>query len=239
MADVISTVGTFKTATSTSAAVTSLAVSPASVGNCLVVWAYGSSTSSLHYTGISGGGVTTWTLIESLGTGFPAVFMWFGPVTTAGSSTITFTDSGTLNLGSWVAAQEFGTAGGSALTVWTIDGTQIGTKSNASSTTMTYPTLTPGGPNRLYAGSSAPGQTASGTGQTAGYTIQLGGGVAAGTVTALWDSSVANSAQTPTSLQSPASTSTTMAGLITATNPSGSPKMRVTNFGALQRAFTY
>ena len=76
--------------------------------------------------------------------------IWTGKVTSTGSSTITFTWSGTVT-GHYeeYGVQEF-SAGLGANTAWALD--KSGTVNGASSTTVPFPSLTPSGPGELYFG---------------------------------------------------------------------------------------
>lgn len=215
----ISAVGTFATNFSSTGG-TTLPVSPTTVGDLMVVWANIETTGGgPTWTGVSGGGVSTWTQITTgvslTGvTGFSAS-LWFGTITTTGSSTLTFTGS-TAPGGSTVTifgAQQF-TAGLGTNTLWAIDGTQSAVKNNTTnSTTVTFPTLTPGGSGRLYVGNMMAYGTL--TTITSGYTLKIftasfpnNGGI--------WNASV-STVQTPTSHQSISDPSNTIGGLIVAT----------------------
>lgn len=194
-----------------------LSVSPTTLGDILVAWGATETAGTITYTGISGGGVTSWTQIvlnATLSTGgFHLVqSMWFGVVTSTGSSTITFTDSGTAT--TCVAAQQF-TAGFGTNTVWSIDGTQTGSRNTASSATVLFPSLTPTNTNRLYVAGMATADTAF-SGPTSGYTLNSDP-----TLTnfgTLWNTSV-STAQSPTVSQT-AADAISVAGLIYATGSS-------------------
>lgn len=212
MSNPITPVGPFYSAAGTD--LTHLAVTPAAVGDCLVVWAcMDYFQGAPHYSAVSGGGVTTWTRVASeiafLGT-WLHLDMWFGTVTTAGAATVSFATSGAHAdaASSWLAAQEF--SGG---TVWAVDGTQSGVRSNTvNSTTIGYPALTPGGANRLYVGGQMCLYVPSATGQTPGYTTQI---VSGNVVGCLWNASV-GTPQSPATKQASAGPSVTMGALITA-----------------------
>lgn len=189
---------------------TTLAVSPTAVGDCLIaISAVQSAT--VFISSVSGGGVTTWTNLlhaVNLGAQTACFDMWLGVVTATGSSTITFTGSASVaSLGTSYFAQQFN---GGASPTWSLDGATA-TKTNTSSATITWPTLTPVAANDLYigGGQSALGATA-GT-QTAGYTM-----VAAGGEPRLFKVAVSG-AQAPTCTNGATSTSGTMAALIMAT----------------------
>lgn len=194
------------------------------VGNCLVVWTASVTDGSSHYTGLSGGGVGSWTRIASqvsvtVGTDIWNLSMWFGKVTNPGFNTLSLTTSGSYNADfySWIGAQEFALVGGGAATVWGLDGTQQGTRTGSASPIL-YPTLTPSGTNRLYVGGQIAVGTPLGTGQTAGYTLNT---AAYPMLTgALFNTPIANSAQSPSTTQGTGSFSNqnyaTLAGIILA-----------------------
>jgi hypothetical protein len=144
--------------------------------------------------------------------------LWLGKVTTTGASTITITGTSSLSsIQCSLCAQQFSSGGGSR-TVWAPDGAGA-QKNNASSTTMTWPTLTPSGTLRAYVGFMYCGQTGTTSGAASGYTPQL---TTSNNNTYLYDPNVPNSAQSPTALQTPAGVSGGCGVLITATNPSTS-----------------
>ena len=100
---------------------------------------------------VSGGGVTTW----NKAAGFDGYLnadeeIWYGKVTSTGSSTVTVAWSGSVSgLSTEYTAQEFNTALGSG-TNWSVDKT--GTLNNSSSSTVTYPSLSPSTAGELYFG---------------------------------------------------------------------------------------
>ena len=154
--------------------------------------------------------------------------IWMGKVTTTGSQTLTATISG-MSAGSNVRrnCKEFGTGGGIG-TVWSQDGAYA-VLANGTSATVTYPTLTPSGPNRLYVGFGVNG-TGLATGQTAGYFVELD----PGTNVLLYNASVAQSAQSPISTQSgTSSASFTIAALIKADNPATNTGQFLPFFGGM------
>ena len=89
---VITAVGSFTSKTGT--ALTTLAVTPQTLGDVLVVFAEAGTTGAT-VSSVSGGGVTTWTKgVGFIGTGGVDTEIWFGKVTATGAQTITFTWSG-------------------------------------------------------------------------------------------------------------------------------------------------
>lgn len=209
MVNAISAVGTAFTQAATSGA-TTLSVTPTTAGNCLIVAT--NTTLTTDSMSLSGGGCTQWVRLAGPFVGSStALELWVGIITTTGSSTITFTGSPSALSGgtNGFMAQEF--AGGGAGTVWA--GETWGTITNgAASTSMTYPTLMPGGASRLYVGFAKPVGT-SNTTVTSGYTLQA---EASGGPTLIYNASVSTS-QAPTSGQTSA-TSSTIAVIVVATS---------------------
>ena len=177
-----------------------LAVSPQNVGDVLVV--FGQRVSGT-LTSVSGGGVTTWAKgVQFAGSVGADEEIWYGKVTSTGSSTVTFTWSASVTGHTEeYGAQEF-TAGLGASTVWALDKT--GTINGASSTSTPFPSLTPSGSGELYFGYSVPGNVATG-GATAGFTYDV---TSEGNLVT-FDTNVTG-AVAPTGTQSPASTSSSI-----------------------------
>ena len=132
--------------------ITTLSVSPTSKGDLLLLTA----TEHLNgqaITNISGGDVTTWSKVTYAFNGLTgsnqrAVEMWRGVVTSLGTNNITVTYSGSPGSNE-ISATEY-TIGNSSAS-WNVD--TAGTLYNStSSTTITYPNLTPQESNELYAG---------------------------------------------------------------------------------------
>jgi hypothetical protein len=215
----ISAVGTLKSSGFVSHQAT-LPVSPTTLGNVQIFATWVSTSSGAPSVAtVSGGGVTTWTrILASTQFASPVAQrgdVWMGPVTSTGSSTITITGSGAFVGTNGLFCQEFTCAGVSVGTLWALDGTQAGTKTNTTSTSITYPTLTPSGTFSAYVGPGYAGDTGILTGGTSGYTVQLD----SNHNPFIYDGAVPNSAQSPAAQQSTSSTSATMGVLITATNP--------------------
>ena len=190
-------------------AVTTLAVSPQHVGDLLIL-AVKTSSTTITAASVSGGGVSTWTRAEGPYSGYSGhdLEIWTGTVGTIGSSTITVAYSGavtSINIG--LAAQEFTSTSGSA-TVWALD--TGGATANASSTTATFPQLTPAGTGELYFGYGAVANTGL-AGATSGFTYAT----TSDADVATYDTSVASVVQ-PTATQSPAGVAGAVAVLITA-----------------------
>jgi len=202
----ISAVGSM--ADSQGTGVSSLAVSPKTAGDALVLTAKISS-SSAKVSSISGGGATWAKLTSYEDASSHDLEVWLGTVTTTGSSTISVSYSASVGSSSVeLIAQEF-TAGLGGASVWTKDvGSGI---SNATSTTVASPTLTAASAGELYVGySRCPGQVLAGS--TPGVTYDP---TALGNMF-LYDPSVTGTLS-PTSTQSPADTSAAIGVLIAAT----------------------
>ncbi len=103
---VISPVGTLTSSSGT--ALVTLAVTPQTVGDVLVVFAEVETTGHT-VSSVAGGGVATWTKGEQFaGSDGVDAEIWFGKITTAGSSTVTFTWSSSISgHGAEYGAQEF------------------------------------------------------------------------------------------------------------------------------------
>ena len=218
---------TYTTATATIAAVgtqgfaaangtTTLAVSPQHAGDLLVLAVKADST-SITATSVSGGGVGTWTRAGGPYSGYSGhdLEIWTGTVTTTGASTVTVAFSASVTaVYTGLATQEFSASSGTA-TVWGTD-TKAGV-SNASSTTVTFPALTPAGTGELYFAYDAVANSAS-AGTTSGFTYTT---TSDGDVTT-YDTGV-SSAVAPTAKQSPAGVSGGVAVLLTAASSAAPP----------------
>lgn len=213
MVNPIATNGTFVDATGTS--LTTLSVTPKKLGDAFLFSCSYISTATLST--VSGGGSTGWTKLVGAFqaySGSAKVDLWMGTINSSinVATNITISGSGLTNT-QRLNAQEF-TSGGGAGTIWALDGSQTGTKTNASSATITFPTLTPSGINRMYIGYGLVANSANSGSQTAGYTLDLD----PGSNPFLFNPNVANSAQGPTCTQT-AGLSGAIAALVTATNP--------------------
>lgn len=209
----------------TGTAIKTISVAPAVVGDLLVGLFY-YATTTVSITAVSGGGCNAsggggdgaWQRVSgplTNSSGGYRLELWMGKVITTGAATITMTvasNSGTSRMN----VKEFGTGGGLG-TTWSLDGAGA-TKTNASSTTVAFSTLTPTGLNRLYVGGGSVAGSATLGSQTAGYSLETD----SGNNPFLYNASVAQSAQSPTCLQSPAGTSDNVNVLVKADNPLGS-----------------
>jgi hypothetical protein len=198
-------------ATSGGTGTTTLPVSPTAVGDVLILASNLTST-SLSISSVAGGGVTTWTRIAGNFVGTTnTLSIWLGVVTTAGAATITVTPSGSIAaVAHRLIAQQFTSAGGAG-TTWSVDVAGTG-RNNSSSTTVTYPTVVPGGSNRAYIGYGQLTSVGLTTGATSGYTVLLDNG----SHQMIYSNTVAGS-QSPTALQTSAGVSSTLGVTITAT----------------------
>ena len=143
--------------------VSTLAINPVSVGDLLVFYAYDYGSNSSTVSALSGGGVTKWQQITQYGNAGANINMWRGVVTTAGASTVTVSYARQPN-NEQLSIMEY-TIGSSAGT-WDVDAS--GTDYNTS-TTISYPSLTPLNSSELYTG-YAIGQATMSPGTTTGYT---------------------------------------------------------------------
>ena len=212
----VAVVGSFA---STSGSVTTMADDPQLLGDVLVVFAQRASGTTV--TAVSGGGVTTWhKAVQFAGSTGADEELWYGTVTSTGSSTITFTWSTSITgHTAEYGAQEF-TAGLGAGTVWSLDKT--GTLNGASGTSIPFPSLTAAGTGELYFGYTVPNDTAV-SGTTSGFTYA----VTPEDNIATYDTSVSGTVA-PTASQSPASTASSVALLLTASGGTPPPAPTVT-----------
>ena len=191
---------------------TSVSVAPTAVGNAIVL-SVKVSSSSISVSSVSGGGVTTWSKLEAYSSySGHDLELWLGTVTTTGTAPINVTFSGSVSsIDVELTAQQFASGYGSGA-VWAKD-TASG-QSNSSSTTVTFPSLTPAGASELYAGYASVSNTG-GAGSTSGYTYDS---TLAGNLF-IYNPSV-SATTSPTGTASPASTSGAVGALITASEPS-------------------
>src|ERR1700693_1764379 len=185
--------------------VSSLSVSPKTVGDALVLTVK-VTTSSAAVSSVSGGGAS-WTKVSSYEDATSHdLEIWLGTVTAAGSSTINLAYSASVGSSSIeLIAQEF-TAGLGGASGWAKD--VAAGQSNASSTTVAAPTLTAASAGELYVSySRCPNQVFAGS--TTGVTYDP---TALGNMF-LFDSNLTGSLS-PTSIQSPASTSSAIGAVI-------------------------
>ena len=212
-APTITAVGTFSA--NSGSGLTTLADAPQNLGDVMVLFARVTST-SLKLSSVTGGGVSTW----SKGAQFAAsagqdIEIWYGPVTATGSSTITFTWSGSVSAKTpEYGIQEFD-AGLGPSTLWALD--KSGTLNNASSSTVSFPSLTPTGAGELYFGFAfATNDTSSGSNAGFSYVVTPMANIAA------YNPDV-SAAVAPTATESPAGTSASAGVLLDASTTTTSP----------------
>lgn len=191
-------------------AISTLSVSPAAVGNLMVL--FSSPNSSASIATVSGGGVSTWTKVTGItsgsGSATSSIEMWRGQVTTTGAGTITVSFNSPSGNPNELAAMEFTT--GSSTGSWVVDASNAQYNS-ASSTTVAYPTLSPQSTKDLYVG-YASAQSAMSAGATTGFTY------IAGSLTSregAYNNAVSASVS-PTATQTSAGTSISVGALIAA-----------------------
>ncbi len=189
---------------------TTLAVSPQHVGDLLAL-AVKVASSTVTASSVTGGGVSTWKQVQGPSTAYSGMGLeiFTGVVSASGPSTITVAFAAAVHsIYVGLAAQEFSASTGTSTTWGTDTGAGI---SNASSSTVTFPKLTPTGTGEIYFGYAAVNNTAA-AGTTTGFTY-------AKTVDAdvvAYDTNVSAAVQ-PTAKQSPAGVSGGLAVLITFT----------------------
>jgi hypothetical protein len=141
--------------------VTSLALTPQHLGD-LMVLAVKVGSSTVTASSVTGGGVGGWARIEGPYTHYSGtdLELWAGVVSATGPATVTVAFSaGVSSTYTGLAVQEFSASVGSAA-VWGLDnGAGV---SNASSTSVAFPKLTPSGTGELYFGYAAAAQNGSG-----------------------------------------------------------------------------
>jgi RHS repeat-associated protein len=193
---------------------TTLSVTPATVGDAWVLAVKVGSTVTV--SSVTGGGATWTKLTNSVDSSQSRdVEEWLGTITSTARSTITVTYSGSVSgVDTELDAQEYTNGTGSS-TTWAND--VVGASQNdTSSTTVTFPTLTPTGSSELYVGFARIPNPPS-AGPTTGFTYDTstnGNGY-------IYNPSV-SAAVSPTQSQSPAGQSLAVGALITASGTSGS-----------------
>jgi hypothetical protein len=113
------------------------------------------NSNTITVSSLSGGNATTWTRVAgpSVDTNGTAATheLWIGTCTGAGTTSITVTWSATpTGLGTDLDCRTFSNS--DTTTTWAKDGSASGFNNNASSTTITYPSLTAAGSGELYIG---------------------------------------------------------------------------------------
>jgi hypothetical protein len=189
--------------------VTTLSVVPANVGDVLVLGVKVSS-STITASSVSGGGASTWTKLSQHSADGVDTELWMGPVVTTGPATVSVTFSASVtSVGTELVAQEFSSGLGSS-TTWALD--KAGSQTNASSTTVGLPSLTPAKSGELYVGYAWVLQEGE-TGSTAGVTYDI---VPTSDNVFLYDPTT-SATLAPAATQTPAGTSVSVGALLTAT----------------------
>lgn len=139
----------------TGTALTSLTlVATSAIGQVRVFYSKVTSN-TITVSSLSGGNVTTWTRVAGPSVDTASTIgtheMWLGICTSAGTTAITVTWSAAVTgLAIDLDCQTF--SFGNAATIWVKDGAQSGFLNNASTTTITYPSLTATNAAELYVG---------------------------------------------------------------------------------------
>jgi RHS repeat-associated protein len=147
-----------------------LSVSPVNTGDIEALAIQGQPESSPVVSSVSGGGVTTWSkAIAYPGSATSSdIEIWWGKITSTGSSTITVTWTGSNPSYRELDAHEF--SGGSGAT-WSVDKT--GDASSGSATSYNMASLTPSGTGELYFGLAVVGGDTATAGSTSGVTYNV------------------------------------------------------------------
>jgi RHS repeat-associated protein len=147
-----------------------LSVSPVNSGDIEALAIQGQPESSPVVSSVSGGGVTTWSkAIAYPGSGTSSdIEIWWGTITSTGSSTITVTWTGSNPSYRELDAHEFSAGSG---TTWSVDKT--GDASNSSATSYNMASLTPSGTGELYFGLAVVGGDTATAGSTSGVTYNV------------------------------------------------------------------
>src|SRR6266702_1319797 len=135
--------GTLKSSTGTATTTLTLTATSA-IGDMRIFYSKVASN-TITVSSLSGGNATTWTRMAGPNVDTNATpaghEMWLGVCTSVGTTTITVTWSAAVTgLAIDLNCQTF--SFGNASTLWSKDGAQSGFLNNASSTTITYPSLT-------------------------------------------------------------------------------------------------
>lgn len=200
---------------STTAGATTLDVSPATVGDVLLLVVKVKS-GSITVSSVAGGGATWakavgWT--DATTDSGLRLEVWVGTITATGAAPITITFSAsTAGLSTDIACQEFDSGLGTA-TTWSVD---TSGHNSGSGTAISLPSLTPAAAGEIYFGYGWSGGSSS-AGSTTGYTYdQLSNGNYV-----IFDPSCTSAAQAPTFSQTSNSWSTI--GALVAPVPAATP----------------
>jgi hypothetical protein len=225
MTNAITLVSTLQTdGTAFATANTTATLVPSTIGNCMFVVTRCKSQ-TVGIASMSGGGCAVWDHVGTFsfasgGGSAETIDFWVGVVTTTGSQTLTLTGTASLAAISLTTVwQQFTVSGVAANTSWVAE--LAASLSNVASTNITYPTLTPNGPNRLYLGFAEPNGAPNTTGATAGYTAQKDANASTADQGQLITNPTLTSgvAAAPVGTQGTSATSIACAVLLRATNP--------------------
>jgi hypothetical protein len=201
--------------TNSTSSSSTLAVSPATSGDELVLTTEEVSTSNDAITSVSGGGVTSWHSVTGLnGNGTVGrVEMWIGTITSTGSSTVTVNYTTALSgTNSWEdAVTEFTASGVNAETGWGVD-TKATQLNSTSSTTVTYPTLSPDSPEEVYIG-YADSQYTGTAGSYGSFSYLI---TSASNIITYYSPGAVGTSYTPTATQSTSGQSNTVGAILVA-----------------------
>ena len=147
-----------------------LSVSPVNTGDIEALAIQGQPESSPVVSSVSGGGVSTWSkAIAYPGSATSSdIEIWWGKVTSTGSSTITVTWTGSNPSYRELDAHEFSAGSGAT---WSVDKT--GDASNSTATSYNMASLTPSGSGELYYGLAVVGGDTATAGSTSGVTYDV------------------------------------------------------------------
>lgn len=231
----ISNVGTFVQAGSVGQS--TLSVTPGAVGNAIL---FGTVISSSTVSAASvTGGSCTWTRIVSPITDTTmaaTVDLWLGTATATTTANITVTGTSSISaLNNQLTAQEY-TAGLGSTTVWAVDNGQAsGFDITTSSTTLTFPSLTPTGSGRLYHGFCVPQNNGAIPANSGGLVWQKD----SFTDPVVYNLSISAATAPTGATQSPTGNYVSVAAVLTAALPSTSSPRRLAVFQAAKRASSY
>jgi hypothetical protein len=219
----ISSVGSIVVTSSQTAR--TLSINPTIIGNLVGLVGVVENTSSAtqisavtggHCVGLDGGSGWTQLIAASanVGASVKQISLWAGVATATGAQNATVTT--TAGSGNWVdlAARQFTCASVSASTDWATDGAPNSRSNGSSSTTVTYPPLTPSDTGRMYLGFGYVSNTSITTGATSGYTVALDD-----VDNAVMFNPAVTGAQTPITKTSGSGTSMALGALLYAVNP--------------------
>lgn len=204
----ITHVGTFASnAVTTTGTTNALSYTTVNLGDVVMVTS-ATSSATVGISTLSGGGVTTWNKIVLLS----GNDLWWGKVTTVGAVTLTATYSASIAASS-LSAEQYTNGSGSG-TTWSV--VTSASHSGASSTTMTYDSMTATAAGQLWFGYAVP-STAGSAGSTSGFTYQVDNATFA-SVIAYSVLGASGTVTPPTAPDSPAGTYVTVGAIMAASS---------------------